>query len=114
MKKRWMNVLRVAITMAALAFLVLTVDLRKVLGNLGEANLLYLGTAFLLFVFSLGLRAYRWFVLLQGLDPDADYRLLKVGQVLGGAELMYTGLDLPFILGDFQSHTWRLEMVQKE
>lgn len=51
---------------------------------------------------------------LQGLDPDADYRLLKVGQVLDGAELMYTGLDLPFMLGDFQSHTWRLEMVQKE
>jgi alpha-galactosidase len=51
---------------------------------------------------------------LKGLDPDADYRLLKVGQVLGGAELMYTGLDLPFMLGDFQSDTWRLEMVQKE
>jgi len=51
---------------------------------------------------------------LRGLDPDADYRLLKVGQVLGGAELMYTGLDLPFMLGDFQSATWRLEIVQEE
>jgi hypothetical protein len=84
MKKRWMNVLRVAITVAALAFLVLTVDLRKVLGNLGEANLLYLGTAFVLFVFSLGLRAYRWFVLLQGLDPEVPFgrllRLYFVGQ----------------------------------
>jgi len=84
MKKRWMNVLRVAITVAALAFLVLTVDLRKVLGNLGEANLLYLGAAFLLFVFSLGLRAYRWFVLLQGLDPEVPFgrllRLYFVGQ----------------------------------
>ena len=73
MKKRWMNILRVAITVAALAFLFLTVDLRKVLDNLGEANLLYLGAAFLLFVFSLGLRAYRWFVLLQGLDPEVPF-----------------------------------------
>ncbi|MFN2271784.1 MAG: lysylphosphatidylglycerol synthase transmembrane domain-containing protein [Anaerolineae bacterium] len=84
MKKHWMNILRVAITVAALAFLVLTVDLRKVLGNLGEANLLYLGAAFLLFVFSLGLRAYRWFVLLQGLDPEVPFgrllRLYFVGQ----------------------------------
>ena len=84
MKKHWMNILRVAITVAALAFLVLTVDLRKVLGNLGEANLLYLGAAFLLFVFSLCLRAYRWFVLLQGLDPEVPFgrllRLYFVGQ----------------------------------
>ncbi|MBN1978770.1 MAG: flippase-like domain-containing protein [Anaerolineae bacterium] len=84
MKKHWMNILRVAITVAALAFLFLTVDLRKVLGNLGEANLFYLGAAFLLFVFSLGLRAYRWFVLLQGLDPEVPFgrllRLYFVGQ----------------------------------
>jgi len=84
MKKHWMNILRVGVTVAALVFLVLTVDLRKVLGNLGEANLLYLGTAFLLFVFSLGLRAYRWFVLLQGLDPEVPFgrllRLYFVGQ----------------------------------
>ncbi|MFL7792338.1 MAG: lysylphosphatidylglycerol synthase transmembrane domain-containing protein [Anaerolineae bacterium] len=84
MKKHWMNILRVGITVAALAFLVFTVDLRKVLLNLGEANLLYLGTAFVLFVFSLGLRAYRWFVLLQGLDPEVPFgrllRLYFVGQ----------------------------------
>ncbi len=84
MKKRWMNVLRVAITMAALVFLVLTVDLRRVLAELAEAKLAYLGAAFLLFVLSLVVRAYRWFVLLQGLDPDVPFsrllRLYFVGQ----------------------------------
>jgi uncharacterized membrane protein YbhN (UPF0104 family) len=77
MKKRWMNILRVAVTMAALAFLVLTVDPRRVLAQLAEARLAYLGAAFSLFVLSLVVRAYRWFVLLQGLDPDVPFgRLL--------------------------------------
>jgi uncharacterized membrane protein YbhN (UPF0104 family) len=83
-KINWMNVVRVLITVAALAFLVLTVDLRQVLAELAEAKLAYLGAAFLLFVLSLVVRAYRWFVLLQGLDPEVPFgrllRLYFVGQ----------------------------------
>jgi uncharacterized membrane protein YbhN (UPF0104 family) len=83
-KINWMNVVRVLITVVALAFLFLTVDVRDLLATLASADLLYLGTAFLLFVLSLGLRAYRWFVLLQGLDPEVPFgrllRLYFVGQ----------------------------------
>jgi uncharacterized membrane protein YbhN (UPF0104 family) len=83
-KTNWMNIVRVLITVIALGFLFLTVDVRKVLANLGEANLLYLGAAFLLFVLSLVVRAYRWFALLQGLDPEVPFgrllRLYFVGQ----------------------------------
>jgi uncharacterized membrane protein YbhN (UPF0104 family) len=83
-KTNWMNIVRVLITVAALAFLFLTVDLRDLLATLGRAAPLYLGAAFLLFVLSLVVRAYRWFVLLQGLDPEVPFgrllRLYFVGQ----------------------------------
>jgi uncharacterized membrane protein YbhN (UPF0104 family) len=83
-KTNWMNVVRVAITVVALAFLFLTVDVRDLLATLGRADPLYLGTAFLLFVLSLVVRAYRWFVLLHGLDPEVPFgrllRLYFVGQ----------------------------------
>ena len=32
--------------------------------------------------------------------------------MLGGDELMYVGLDLPFMLGDFQSAVWQLEKAE--
>jgi uncharacterized membrane protein YbhN (UPF0104 family) len=80
----WMNVVRVTITFVALTFLFLTVNVRELLATLASADPLYLGAAFLLFVLSLGLRAYRWFVLLQGLDPCVPFgrllRLYFVGQ----------------------------------
>jgi uncharacterized membrane protein YbhN (UPF0104 family) len=83
-KTNWMNVVRVSITIAALAFLFLTVNVHKLLATLASADLLYLGSAFLLFVLSLVVRAYRWFVLLQGLDPRVPFgrllRLYFVGQ----------------------------------
>ncbi len=83
-KINWMNVVRVAITVVALAFLFLTIDVRDLLATLAQADLLYLGAAFLLFVLSLVVRAYRWFVLLQGLDPEVPFgrllRLYFVGQ----------------------------------
>lgn len=83
-KTNWMNVVRLSITVVALAFLFLTVDLGDMLATLGKADPLYLGAAFLLFVLSLVVRAYRWFVLLQGLDPEVPFgrllRLYFVGQ----------------------------------
>jgi uncharacterized membrane protein YbhN (UPF0104 family) len=83
-KINWMNVVRVLITGAALTFLFLTVDLREVLAKLRDAKLLYLGAAFLLYILSLVMRAYRWFALLQALDPEVPFgrllRLYFVGQ----------------------------------
>jgi uncharacterized membrane protein YbhN (UPF0104 family) len=80
----WMNIVRMSITIVALAFLFLTVNVRELLATLAQADLLYLGMAFLLFVLSLVVRAYRWFVLLQGLDPEVPFgrllRLYFVGQ----------------------------------
>jgi uncharacterized membrane protein YbhN (UPF0104 family) len=83
-KTNWMNIVRVLITVAALAFLFLTVNVGELLATLAKADPLYLGAAFLLFVLSLVVRAYRWFVLLQGLDPEVPFgrllRLYFVGQ----------------------------------
>jgi hypothetical protein len=83
-KINWMNVVRVSITVVALAFLFLTVNVRELLATLAQADLVYLGAAFSLFILSLVVRAYRWFVLLQGLDPRVPFgrllRLYFVGQ----------------------------------
>ncbi|MBW4083064.1 alpha-galactosidase [Paenibacillus sp. S150] len=48
---------------------------------------------------------------LKGLDPQADYEWLEGGGVYGGDHLMYAGLPLPALHGDFQSILWRFRRV---
>jgi len=48
---------------------------------------------------------------LRGLDPTARYRVVGSEAVYGGDQLMYAGLPIPRLYGDFQSRTWRLERV---
>jgi uncharacterized membrane protein YbhN (UPF0104 family) len=76
MKKTWMNVLRVAVSIGALAFLVWNIDLAKTLDELRRVDLGYLLVAFLLFLLSLVVRAWRWFVLVRSLDPKVCFRRL--------------------------------------
>nr|HID13025.1 flippase-like domain-containing protein [Anaerolineae bacterium] len=79
LKKGWMNVLRVAVSAGALAFLFWKIGLGETLAVLRQADLRYLLAAFLLFVLSLVIRAYRWLVLLRGLDPSVPFgRLLRL------------------------------------
>jgi uncharacterized membrane protein YbhN (UPF0104 family) len=79
MRRGWLNVLRVLISVGALAFLFWRVDLGETLGELRQANLRYLFAAFLLFILSLVIRAYRWLVLVRGLDPAVPFgRLLRL------------------------------------
>jgi alpha-galactosidase len=49
---------------------------------------------------------------LKGLDSDKNYRLLETGEVYGGDELMHAGINIPRMDGDFESMTWRLEVVE--
>jgi len=46
---------------------------------------------------------------LRGLDPAARYRIVGEETVYGGDRLMFAGLPIPRLQGDFQSMTWRLE-----
>jgi uncharacterized membrane protein YbhN (UPF0104 family) len=84
MKKGWMNVLRVAVSIGALAFLVWSIDLAKTLDELRRVDLRYLLVGFLLFLLSLVVRAWRWFVLVRSLDPSVSFgrlvHLYFVGQ----------------------------------
>jgi uncharacterized membrane protein YbhN (UPF0104 family) len=83
-KKRWLNLVRILISVGALAFLFWQIGLGDTLDVLRQADLRYLLAAFLLFVLSLVIRAYRWFVLVRGLDPAVPFgrllRLYFVGQ----------------------------------
>ena len=77
MKKRGMTVLQVLISAVALAFLLARIGLRETLAALSQADPRYLVAAFLLFVFSLVIRACRWLVLIRGLGLDVSFgRLL--------------------------------------
>ncbi|OKP95582.1 alpha-galactosidase [Paenibacillus sp. P46E] len=52
-----------------------------------------------------------YYLRLKGLDPNADYEWLEGGGVYGGDHLMYAGLPLPALHGDFQSILWRFRRV---
>jgi len=72
-KKPWMNILRVLISVGALAFLFWKIGLGETLDVLRQADMRYLLAAFLLVVLGLVIRACRWFVLLRGLDLDVPF-----------------------------------------
>lgn len=48
---------------------------------------------------------------LQGLDADAIYEIVGENIYLGGDELMYLGLNIPFLNGDFAATSWILKKV---
>lgn len=50
---------------------------------------------------------------LEGLDPSRGYRIEETGRICGGDELMYIGLKLPEIKGDFQSAAWCLHCPEE-
>lgn len=49
---------------------------------------------------------------LKGLDPAKSYQDLNTGETYGGDELMFAGLTIPTLHGDFQSVVWRLRSLQ--
>lgn len=46
---------------------------------------------------------------LKGLDASKEYLLAEDGHTYGGDHLMYAGLNIPELKGDFQSQIWRLK-----
>ena len=50
-------------------------------------------------------------LLFKGLDASAKYRLAGTGAVYGGDQLMYAGLPVPRLHGDYRSHMWRFVRV---
>ncbi|CCQ96697.1 Alpha-galactosidase 1 [[Clostridium] ultunense Esp] len=46
---------------------------------------------------------------LKGLDPNALYEWIESGEIYGGDSLMYAGINIPFLHGDFTSFVWRLK-----
>jgi uncharacterized membrane protein YbhN (UPF0104 family) len=74
-----MNIMRVLISAGALFFLFWKIGFGETLVALRQADLRYFASAFLFFVLSLVIRAYRWFVLLRGVAPGVPFgRLLRL------------------------------------
>ncbi len=51
---------------------------------------------------------------LRGLDPNKDYYIEGEEGIYGGDELMYAGLNIPELQGDFQSIVWRIKCKIKK
>jgi alpha-galactosidase len=47
-------------------------------------------------------------LLLKGLDTEKDYHISGEENVFGGDELMHAGISIPYLHGDYQSITWKL------
>jgi hypothetical protein len=70
-KRHWRNLLRVTISLGALAFILATIGLQDILDLARQAKPAYLLAAFLLFVVGTVARAVRWMALLRALDIQA-------------------------------------------
>ncbi|UOF88684.1 alpha-galactosidase [Fodinisporobacter ferrooxydans] len=46
---------------------------------------------------------------LKGLHSQTAYEIIETGEIYGGDELMYVGLTVPVLHGDFQSFVFRLQ-----
>jgi len=84
MKKKLLNILRILVSIAALAILFWQIGLGETIDILSSADFRYLFVAFLIFILNLVIRAYRWYVLIRSLDPSVRFakllRLYFVGQ----------------------------------
>jgi len=76
MDKRLLNVLRVVVSVGLLAFVLWTNDAGTIWNELRQSDVRYLVVALALFLLSLVIRAFRWFVLVRGLGPDVPFRRL--------------------------------------
>lgn len=50
---------------------------------------------------------------LKGLNPAASYQLIENGELYGGDELIYAGIVIPPLAGDFQSISWRFRLDER-
>jgi len=79
MKKKWFNILKIAISAIMLVYILLTVDLNELGQAVLGARWGYLIAAALLMIASVPLRAIRWSVLLRALDIRVPFvRLVKL------------------------------------
>jgi glycosyltransferase 2 family protein len=78
-KKRWLNLLRILISVGILVVLFWRIGLGETLTILRQADLRYWLIALTLFLCSLAIRAWRWLVLIRGLGVAVDFwRLLRL------------------------------------
>ncbi len=76
-------VLGVLVSVAALAYLFWTVDLRDVLARLGTTNWTLLGAAVVLNIFSVWIRAWRWYYLFPpGSQPKRLFNAVMIGYMV--------------------------------
>ena len=51
---------------------------------------------------------------LKALDENSLYEVSETGEVFGGDELMYIGLEIGELNGDYQARSWTLRRIQEE
>ena len=51
---------------------------------------------------------------LKALDENSLYEISETGEVFGGDELMYIGLEIGELNGDYQARSWTLRRIQEQ
>lgn len=82
-RKNLSNLLKIIVTLVALAIVVPQVDLQAIGDILIHAKWSWIAVAFILFNISLIVRAYRWLLLLRGLGIEIKFRRLVVLYIVG-------------------------------
>ena len=49
---------------------------------------------------------------IKALDENALYKIVETNEIFGGDELMYIGLEIGELQGDYQAKTWRIQLVE--
>lgn len=75
-RRHWRSLLRIAISLGALAFILGSIGLEDVMDLIRHADLALMLVAFLLVLAGIALRAVRWMVLLRALDIHVPLRRL--------------------------------------
>ncbi len=83
LRKNLSTLLKIMVTIVALALVLPQVDLQAIGSILLKANWTWVLIGFLLFNASLAVRAYRWLLLLRGLGVEISFRRLVVLYVVG-------------------------------
>ena len=79
MRSRLVTVLKIAVTVGGLIFILTQIDLGDAVARLLRADLRWVAAALLLVMSSLVLRAYRWLLLLRGLGVNLPFaRLVRL------------------------------------
>ncbi len=83
MRRKFLKALQVLVSLSLLAFLISRTDIKAILSIVSSSNLLFLAVAFLIYVSTVFIISYRWYILLQAQEVNLPLRKLVLLYFIG-------------------------------